>query len=119
MQINIKAHGTQLTDSLREYANKKLNKLEEYYKNIIKTDVVLDVRSIDDIKKSHVVEVSIWVPGKKVLHASDAAENMYAAIDLVFEELKRQIIRHKEKHIDEKRREAEKAKEIQRKNVSL
>ena len=77
--------------------------------------IVLDVRKINDLKRSQVAEVSMWVSGKKVIRATEAGEDMYAAIDLVYEELKRQLVKHKDKHVKENRRVAEKFKENQRK----
>ncbi len=114
MQLNIQGHNIELTPALRDYAEKKLNKLKEFYSNIVKVSVTLDMRDNSDSKKSQVAEVSIWLAGKKVVRATEAGESMYAAIDLVFEELKVQVTRHKEKHSDEQRRAAEKAKEISR-----
>lgn len=111
MQIIIQGHGTSITPSLREYANKKLAKLEQFYANIIKIDAVLDARSIKDSDRSQVAEVNVQVAGKKILHASEAGRDMYAAIDLVIEELKRQLKKHKDMHVQEKRRKAEKEKE--------
>lgn len=114
MQITIQGHKVGLTEPLKEYAIKKLSKLQEFYQNIQKLEIILDVRDISDIKRSQVAEVSVWLAGKKVVRATEAGENMYAAIDLVLEELKRQVIRHKEKHTKEARRAAEKAKELSR-----
>lgn len=114
MQINIQGHNLELTRPLRDYAVKKIGKLQEFFKNIQKTVVVLDYRDIDDHFRSHVAEVSLWAAGKKVIRATEAGQDMYAAIDLVFEELKRQLKRHKEKHVKEARREARKLKEITR-----
>ncbi len=114
MQINIQGHNVDLTQPLRSYAVKKIGKLEEYFKNIQKILIILDVRSNDDSKRTNVADVSIWAAGKKVIHASEAGENMYAAIDLVFDELKKQLQKHKEKHVKEARRSAEKVKEISR-----
>jgi putative sigma-54 modulation protein len=114
MQLNIQGHNLELTPPLRDYAVKKIGKLQEYYKNIQKAEVTLDYRDIDDQFKAHVAEVSVWVAGKKVIRASEAGQDMYAAIDLVFDELKRQLKRHKEKHVKEVRRNARKLKEVTR-----
>jgi len=114
MQFTIQGHNVELSSPLRDYAIKKIGKLQEYYNNIQKIMVVLDVRHNDDLKRSHVAEVSIWASGKKVIHASECGENMYAAIDLVYDELKVQLKKHKDKHIKEVRRSAEKLKEISR-----
>lgn len=114
MQINIQGHNVQLTAPLREYAIKKIGKLGEFYNNIQKIEITLDVRNLEDIKRSQVAEVSVWLAGKKVVRAEEAGEDMYAAIDLVFEELRRQVVKHKEMRIKEARRSAEKIKEISR-----
>ncbi len=114
MNINIQGHGIELTAPLKEYANKKIGKLDEFFNNIIKAEVVLDARSIKSAEKCHVAEVSMWVGGKKVIRASEAGRDMYAAIDLVVDELKPQLKKHKEKHYKEKRREGEIIKKLSR-----
>lgn len=111
MQINIQGHGIALTEALKEYVNKKIGHLEHYFNNIQKAVVILDARDNSNIKKSQVAEVSVWLAGKKVVRATAAGENMYASVDLVADELKRQVQKHKEMHIDEKRRASEKMKE--------
>ncbi|NQU16584.1 MAG: ribosome-associated translation inhibitor RaiA [Candidatus Saganbacteria bacterium] len=114
MIINIQGHGINLTPPLKEYAGKKIAKLDEFFNNIIKAEVILDARSIKAAIRSHVAEVSLWVGGKKVIRASEAGQDMYAAIDLVSEELKSQLKKHKEKHIQEKRRQGKKFKKLSR-----
>jgi putative sigma-54 modulation protein len=112
MQINVQGHGVELSRPLKEYAVKKIGKLDGFDRKIQKAQVVLDVRSVDDSKRSHVAEVSLWLSGKKVIRASEGGQDMYAAIDLVFDELVRQVKKHKEKHIKEVRRQGEKIKEL-------
>jgi len=114
MQINIQGHGIELTEALRNYAFKKISKLQEYYKNIQNVQVILDARHLDEFKRSQVCEVNMWLAGKKVIRASEAGQDMYAAIDMVCEELERQVKKHKEKHIKEVRRTAEKEKQFRR-----
>ncbi|MFA4967614.1 MAG: ribosome-associated translation inhibitor RaiA [Candidatus Margulisiibacteriota bacterium] len=112
MQINIQGHGIELTNPLRDYAIKKISKLEEFSKNIQKAQVVLDARCDDDSKRSQVAEVTVWLDGKKVIHASEAGQDMYAAIDLVLAELEQQVKKYKEKYIKNNRHEAERLKQI-------
>lgn len=110
MQITVKGKGTQVTDSLRDYAEKKIGKLAEFFNNIQKAEVTLDVHKIADKFKSQVAEVTVWTSGKMV-RAADGAADMYAAIDQVFDKLERQIEKHKEKLQKESRRIGEKTKE--------
>lgn len=110
MQIKVTGHGTEITAPLRDYVHEKVGKLEEFFKNIQKIEVVLDTRTIDDVERRQVAEIRAWMAGMKVIQALEAGRDMYAAIDLVVEEAKRQIQRHKEKHVQEQRRKAEKVK---------
>lgn len=104
MQIKIQGHGMELTPALKAYAEKKIGKLDEFFSNIIKAEIILDDRHSRDSKKRQVAEVSMWLAGKKVIRATEAGEDMYAAIDLVAEELKQQLKKFKDKHVKNKRR---------------
>lgn len=106
MQITLTGHGTQVTAPLRDYVHEKVGKLEEFFKNIQKIEVVLDARDIEDAERRQVAEIRAWLAGLKVVQASEAARDMYAAIDLAVEEAKRQIQKHKQKHVQEQRRKA-------------
>jgi putative sigma-54 modulation protein len=106
MPIIIQGHGTHPTPALRSYAFKKFEKLPQFFENIQKIEIVLDARATANLSRSQVAEVTVWASGKKVIRATEAGQDMYAAIDLVFDEIKRQIKKHKEKHRDERRRKA-------------
>jgi len=110
MQIIVQGHGTNVTSAMRDYAFKKIGKIEQFFNNIQKADVVLDARAIDDKTRNQVAEVTLWVAGKKVIRATEAAQDMYAAIDLVCDEVERQVRKHKDKKVKETRRKAKQAK---------
>jgi len=109
MQLIIRGHGTDVTAPLRDYAEKKIGKLEEYFGNIQKAEVTLDVRKIENQFRNQVAEVTVWMAGK-IVRATDGASDMYAAIDQVFQKVERQIEKHKEKLVHESRRTSEKVK---------
>lgn len=111
MQIKITARGTDVTPSLRDYVHEKVGKLEQFFSNIQKIEVILEARSIDDANKRQVAEIRAWMAGLKFIQASEAGKDMYAAIDLVVEEVKRQLQKHKKKHVEEQRRKADKIKQ--------
>ena len=110
MQIKISGHGIEVTPALRDYVQQKAAKLEEYFKNIQKVEVVLDARSIADAERRQVAEVRAWMGGNKMVQAKEGGRDMYAAIDLVLEEVKKQIEKHKEKMGHEKIRKTRKWK---------
>ncbi|OGC23772.1 ribosomal subunit interface protein [candidate division WOR-1 bacterium RIFOXYB2_FULL_42_35] len=105
MQITISARGTELTPALKEYVQQKVAKLEEFFNNIQKVEVVLEVRKINDKEHKQVAEIRAWLAGLKVVQALEAGKDLYAATDLVVDEVKRQIKRHKEKHLKKAKRE--------------
>jgi len=117
MQIIVQGHGTEITAAMRDYALKKMSKLEQYFNNIQKVDVVLDARAIDDQTRNQVAEVTVWAAGKRKIRASEAGQDMYAAIDLVSEEVERQLRKHKDKMVKETRRKSKQMKEEMRKGV--
>lgn len=114
MQIKITGHGIEITDALRDYVQEKASKLEEFFKNIQKVEIVLDARAIDNLERSHVAEIRAWMAGNRIIQAREGARDMYAAVDLAMQEARRQVERHKEKITKEKRRQAKKFKILSR-----
>jgi len=114
MQIKVTGHGIEITEPLRNYVLEKISKLEEFFKNIQKVEVILDARSIDDVERRQVVEIRAWMAGLRVIQASEGGKDVYAAFDLVLQEAKRQVERHKEKHLQEQWRKAGKVKQQSR-----
>ncbi|MFH1387353.1 MAG: ribosome-associated translation inhibitor RaiA [bacterium] len=114
MQIQITGHGLEVTPALKEYVQKKITKLEEFFNNIQKAEIVLDATSNANVDLRQVVEIRAWMAGKKMIQAKQAGKDMYAAFDLTLEEAKRQVEKHKEKLGHEKIREAKKLKQLSR-----
>lgn len=88
MKINIKATGIELTESLKEYSNQKIEGLEKFFDNITQADIDIGIRSIHHAKgKVFYAEVNLHVP-KKILRVVKDAEDLYKAIDKVKDHLK-------------------------------
>ncbi|MFA5839311.1 MAG: ribosome-associated translation inhibitor RaiA [Candidatus Margulisiibacteriota bacterium] len=119
MQIQMSARGTELTQTIKDYVQEKVGKLETFASDIQKAEVVLEAHDINDVDKRQVVEIRLWVSGLKFITAKEAGRDLYAALDLVVEEVKRQLQKHKSMHTDEKRRQAGKDKRMLQKNSGL
>lgn len=91
MQITISGHHIELTDSLKEYVNSKMEKLERHFDNITNTQVTLSVEKLRQI-----AEAQVHISGAD-LHAHSESEDMYSSIDSLVDKLDRQIIKHKKK----------------------
>ena len=91
MRLSITGHHLEITDSLREYVDNKLMRLERHF------DKVTDVHCILAVEKlRHKAEAKINLNGS-MLFADSVEDNMYAAIDTLVDKLDRQIKKHKEK----------------------
>lgn len=91
MKFNIRGQKIDVTQAIKEYAEKKIGKLEKYFSKSdeLTANVLLKVRG-----KEQTVEVTIPIK-KIVLRAEETNKDLYAAIDLVSEKLERQIRKNK------------------------
>lgn len=98
MQINLTGHHLDITQRMHAYVVDKFERLERHFENVTDIHVIL---SVD--KLQHKAEATVFLRGAK-LHANAVEEDMYAAIDGLIDKLDRQVIKHKEKLTDHKRR---------------
>lgn len=92
MKITITGRHMHVHDSVREYAIEKANKLERYNNQIQHIEVV--VANEGDRKLVEMIATS-KVGGKHVAQVEH--EDIFAAIDLLIDKMKRQLERTKEK----------------------
>ncbi|WP_434777440.1 ribosome hibernation-promoting factor, HPF/YfiA family [Neisseria sp. Ec49-e6-T10] len=80
----------EVTETIREYVEKKLNRCTKNLDGIISTSVILSVE-----KHQQKAEINVDVAGKD-FHVEAADSDLYAAIDAVTDKLNRVLIKHKE-----------------------
>ncbi len=99
MNIKLSGHHVDITDALRSYLQEKLGKIERHWDNVVDTEVILSVEKLE-----HKAEADIRLGGGLGRVFADAvAADMYAAIDALVDKLDRQILKHKEKAVDQRR----------------
>ncbi|MDH3760363.1 MAG: ribosome-associated translation inhibitor RaiA [Gammaproteobacteria bacterium] len=91
MQVSLSGHHVEITESLRNYVNEKIEKLDRHFDQALDIHIVLTVE-----KLRHKAEATLHVSGSN-LHADDVQADMYAAIDGLVDKLDRQGKKHKEK----------------------
>ena len=94
MQVSLSGHHVDITDSMRNYVNEKIERLDRHFDQALDISIVLTVE-----KLRHRAEATLHVSGGS-LHADDVQEDMYAAIDGLVDKLDRQGKKHKEKMKD-------------------
>lgn len=108
MQFVIKGKNLQLTQALKDYAEKKLANIKKYFDHIIEVDVTLSVKDSKDLSKSKVCEVTVWAKSIGTpIHGKKASEDLYASIDMVAEKIERQVKKFKEKKTNRRRAKGE------------
>ncbi len=99
MQITLKGHQIEITPSLRQHTESKMERLTRHFDHLHELSVVLGIE-----KLLHKAEATIHVSGKD-LHADAVASDMYSAIDALADKLTVQVRKHKEKLTDHHPRE--------------
>ncbi len=89
MLFNFVGKNIELTDSLKDMAEKKLSKLEKFFSEEIEARVVFSV-----IKESQTVEVTVFLPDT-IIRAEETTDDMYTSIDRAVDALERQIRKYK------------------------
>ena len=102
MDVTVAGHHVDVTDSLREYVESKMARLERH------SDQMTDIHCILTVEKlEHRAEATIHLNGGTI-HADSVEQNMYAAVDTLIDKLDRQVKKHKEKLTDHHAREVDK-----------
>ena len=93
MEITYHWHNLETSDAMKDYAEKKIEKLAGHINNIISVTVRFRVEKINNI-----AEFTIIGDGTTFI-AEEQDADMYAAIDLLEKKLEKQIRKHKEKNL--------------------
>jgi len=96
MQLKVKGKNVEVSDSIRQYAEEKLAKLERQLADPTQIELELAVEKNPSIAANHVAEATIWTKGP-TLRARESAEDVRASIDQLVEKLERQVVRYREK----------------------
>ncbi len=96
MHIYVNGKNIEITDAIKAYVKEKMGKVVSYYDQIQGIDVILSVIKNPAATGKHVAEVSCKLP-TETLRCEEAAESMYASIDLLADKLARQVKKYKEK----------------------
>ncbi len=92
MQVTTTFRHMEQSDALKAYAEEKLERTAKYIDEPINAQVYFAVEK----KIRHIVEIVITARGIST-KASEATNDMYAAIDAVIDKIERQLKRYKEK----------------------
>ena len=102
-KISIKATNTKLTDSMVDYATKKLSVLDDFLRSENKVHVELGYEATHNEGERFSAEVTVLPkPGH---YAEARGKDLYEAIDLCVPKIKEQLVRGKDRKVSLRRRE--------------
>ncbi|BDU50582.1 ribosome hibernation-promoting factor, HPF/YfiA family [Haliovirga abyssi] len=96
MRIIISGRHLEITDAIRNYAEKKIGGIKKYFENILEIDITLSVEHSKTEGDKHIADVLLFANGTKI-KAVSSDKILYAAIDEVVDVLEVQIKKYKEK----------------------
>jgi putative sigma-54 modulation protein len=94
MQIDVTGRHLEVTESMRAYVLKKMDRIVRHFDQLIDAHYVLSVE-----KLRHKAEATLRSRGGDI-HAEATDEDMYAAIDALADKLDRLVKKRKEKATD-------------------
>lgn len=92
MQVTVSGRHMGVNDALRDYCEKKAERLVRFYDRIQSIEVVLDGRN-----GKHSAEMIVHSEGTSPFVAHELHDDVFAAVDLLLDKVEEQIRRHKEK----------------------
>lgn len=97
MKLVIQGKNIEITDSIRDYVQQKIEKAVQHFHALTtEVDVHLSVARNPRISPKQTAEVTIYANGT-VVRAEESSESLYASIDLVADKISRQLRKFKEK----------------------
>jgi putative sigma-54 modulation protein len=96
MQIDIKGRNVPVTDELRVHAERRLSKVERQVSDLARLEIELFKERNPRVADCQVAECTLYLKGV-TLRARDASPEMLHSLNLVVDELARQVKRHRDK----------------------
>lgn len=92
MRLQVKGKNVELSQALKDYAQKRVGKLEKHLNDSARVELELAAERNPSIEASQIAEGTIWTKGP-VIRAKERSHDMKASIDLLVDKLERQAQR--------------------------
>lgn len=96
MQIDIKGRNVPVTDEIREHAVRRLDKVARQVSQFARVEIEIFREPNPRVSDCHVAEATLYLKGV-TLRARDRSPEMLHSLNLIVEELSRQVKRYRDK----------------------
>jgi len=111
MQVVLKGKNFVISDRIRDYVEKKVEKLDRYLPDISEARVEITQEKTKSARDRNVVQITLRANGT-ILRAEDRSEAIYASIDTAVDKIHRQLVRYKGTRQDRWQGQIKKAQQI-------
>lgn len=95
MKITVQAIHFTADNKLVDFIQKKANKLDQFFDQIVSGEVYLKLEKVED-EANKITEIKLIIPGNQ-LFAKEQCRTFEEATDLAIESLRKQLEKHKQK----------------------
>ncbi|MGI4727095.1 MAG: ribosome hibernation-promoting factor, HPF/YfiA family [Janthinobacterium lividum] len=95
MKITVQAIHFTADSKLVDFIQKKADKLDQFFDQIISGEVYLKLEKVED-EANKITEIKLLIPGNQ-LFAKEKCKTFEEATDLAIESLRKQLEKHKQK----------------------
>src|SRR6266851_7696093 len=96
MQIDIKGRNVPVTADMRTHVERRLNKVARQVSDLARLEIEISKEPNPRVSDCHVAEATLYLKGV-TLRARDASPEMLHSLNLMVDELARQVKRHRDK----------------------
>jgi putative sigma-54 modulation protein len=96
MQIDIKGRNVPVTVDMRTHVERRLNKVARQVSDLARLEIEIFKEPNPRVANCHVAEATLYLKGV-TLRAGDASPEMLHSLNLMCDELARQVKRHRDK----------------------
>jgi putative sigma-54 modulation protein len=96
MQIDIRGRNVPVTEELRQHAERRLVKVARQVSDLARLEIEFHKEQNPRVSDCHVAEGTLYLKGV-TLRARDASPDMTRSLNLMVDELARQVKRHRDK----------------------
>src|SRR5437763_7376896 len=96
MQIQIKGRNVPVTDKIRTHVERRVAKVERQVSHLARLEIEIFKEPNPRVADKHVAEATLYLKGV-TLRARDASPEMLHSLNLMVDELARQVKRHRDK----------------------
>jgi putative sigma-54 modulation protein len=104
MELQIKGRNLEVSETMREFAERKLAKLERQLRPATRIELELTVEKNPSVAANQVAEATVWLKGR-TLRAREASRDMKASIDELTEKLQRELSELRDKRVARRRQQ--------------